>query len=615
MERHATLDVACRAAKRRLIFFLLLFFLPMRAPAQAGDPAAEKLSEIKKLYEAENWGEVVRAVAESPAEPADLLLYRGLALAHLQRWDEAKAAFAAGQTKAPGDPRFLIEAAGVAYREKEFPAAKRDLRRALALNPKDEYANNFLASIYFQEGNLESALRYWNRAGKPKLEDLTFEPALKLRPLVVDRAFAFAWGGEWQREQFLTTQARLRALDLYPGMFFELRAHDDGSFDLGFHAAERNGWGSTKWEGLVSLLRDLPYQAVDPEFYNLNRAGLNWVSTYRWDDEKRRVFTEVAAPVFENPAARFRIYFDGRNENWNITNTFMPVSPSLARLNLEKAVAGAEMRFIESGRWEWSAGAEYSYREFRNVFGIPSAAAPFFTDGSSIALRSSVQRWLIRFPERRFTLNSSGSGEFGTFFRDPLGRYGRLEGAGCALAAKGSRGRLRDANQLAGRAHDRRRAFRRVVYAGIRSGHAAVAARASRAAGRTKGRCAAGKKLCVSECGDGQNCLSEWNFHGEGGTVSRHRKNLRPFGVFWISEMALGYGSAGENSRARRSADCSWVRQRFAFGTKFIFHDGDEVAGWVLSPEPQVVWRLRRFAARDWTWARVSSSVREQSIV
>jgi len=433
MERHRALDVACRAAKPRLTFFLLLFLLPMRTLAQAGGPAAENLSETIKLYEAGNWDGVVRAIGQSPEEPADLLLYRGLALAHLQRWEEAKEAFAAGRAKSPGDPRFLIELAGIAYREKQFSEAKRDLRRALAMNPKDEYTNNFLASIYFQEGNLEAALKYWNRVGKPKLDDLTFEPPLKLRPLVVDRAFAFARGGEWQREQFLTAQARLRALDLYPGMFFELRAHDDGSFDLGFRAAERNGWGNAKWEGLVSLLRDLPYQAVDPEFYNLGRHGVNWVSTYRWDDEKRRVFTEVAAPVFENPAVRFRVYFDGRNENWNITNTFTPVTPSFARLNLEKAAAGEEMRFIENGHWEWSAGVEYSYREFRNVSGIPSAAMPFFTGGSTIALRSCVQRWLIRFPERRFTLNSNGKGEFGTFFRDPLGRYGRLEGT---LAAR-----------------------------------------------------------------------------------------------------------------------------------------------------------------------------------
>jgi len=433
MERHRALDAAGRAAKRRLIFLLLLFFFPMRVLAQAGDAAAEKLSEIKTLYEAGNWDDVVRAVAQSPDEPADLLLYRGLALARLERWEEAKVAFSAGREEAPGDPRFLIELAGIAYREKQFAQAKQELRRALAMNPKDDYANNFLASIYFQEGNLEAALKYWNRTGKPKLEDLTFEPAPKLRSLELDRVFAFARGAEWQREQFLTTQARLGALDLYPGMFFDLRAHDDGSFDLGFHAAERNGWGSSKWEGAVSLLRDLPFQAVDPEFYNLGHAGVNWISTYRWDDEKRRVFTEISAPVFQNPATRFRFYFDGRNENWNITNTFLPGSPAPTRLNLEKAAAGAEMRFIESGRWEWSAGVEYSYRDFRNVFGIPSSATPFFIGGSALALKSSVQRWLIRFPERRFTLNSSGSGEFGTFFRDPLGRYGRLEGT---LAAR-----------------------------------------------------------------------------------------------------------------------------------------------------------------------------------
>ena len=433
MEGRATLDVACRAAKSRLNFFLLLFFLSVGTLAQTGDPAAGKLSEVKQFYEAGDWDGVVRAVRQSPDEPPGLLLYRGLALAHLQRWEEAKAAFTAGRAEAPGDPRFLIELAGIAYREKQFSTAKRNLRRALAMNPKDDYANNFLASIYFQEGNLEAALKYWNRAGKPKLEDLTFEPALRLRPLVVDRAFRFARGGEWQREQYLATEARLRALDLYPGRLFELQVHDDGSFDLGFHASERNGWGSSKWEGLVALLRDAPYQAVDPEFYNLGRAGVNWVSAYRWDDEKRRVFTELAAPVSENPAVRFRVYFDGRNENWNITHTLAPENPSVARLNVAKAAAGAEMRFVESGRWEWKAGVEYSDREFRNVSGIPASAAPFFTGGSAIALRSNVERWLVRLPERRFTLNSSGSGQFGTFFQHPLGKYGRLEGT---LAAR-----------------------------------------------------------------------------------------------------------------------------------------------------------------------------------
>jgi len=412
-----------------LIFLLLLFSLPGRALPQATLSASDRISEVKKLYDAQRWSDIVLAVPESPDEADELDLYRGLALAQLQRWAEAKMAFEAGLMRNPRDARFLVELAGIAYREKQFSHAKWELRRAVMINGRDDYANNFLASIYFLEGNLEAALKYWNRASKPKLEDLTFDPQPRLNSLLLDRAFAFSPGSEWRRAQFLTTQARLKNLDVFSHMLFELEAQADGSFDLRFHGSERNGWGNTKWEGLISLLRGLPYQSVYPEFYNLDRGGLNWLSLVRWDDEKRRVFTEIAAPLRENAAMRYRVYFEGRNENWDLGNTIAPSAPSSAHLNLEKAVAGAEIQCVVSGRWQWKSGVEYSYRKFRNLAGVPPQTAAFFTDGSAIALRTRVGRALVRFPERRFTLDSSVNGEFGTFFENPLNRYGRIEGS------------------------------------------------------------------------------------------------------------------------------------------------------------------------------------------
>ena len=412
-----------------MIILLLLLSLPGRALSQAALSTTDRISEVKKLYDAGRWTDIVEAVPESPDEAADLELYRGLALAQLQRWEEARKAFEAGLVRNPHDTRFLAELAGIAYRERQFSRAKRELRRALAISSRDDYANSFLASIYFLEGNLEGALKYWNRAGKPKLADLTFDPQPRLKPLLLDRAFVFSPGSEWRRDQFLTTQAWLKGLDLFPHMRFDLEAQPDGSFGLGFHAAERDGWGSTKWEGVFSLLRGLPYQSIDPEFYNLDRAGLNWLSLVRWDDEKRRAFTEIAAPLGENPTMRYRIYLEGRNENWDLTNTFVPSIPSPKHLNLEKAVGGAEIQFIVSGRWQWNAGVECSYRKFRNLLGIPEQTTPFFTNGSAIALRSGIHRSLVRFPERRLTLDSSAAGEFGAFFENPLGKYGRLEGS------------------------------------------------------------------------------------------------------------------------------------------------------------------------------------------
>ena len=430
MESHAQLDLAGGATVRRLAFCLLFLLLqPKPGFTMPGSQAADRVAQVRQMYDAGHWSDVVQALPEADNENADLQMYRGLALAKLERWDEARQTFEAGAARHARDPRFLVELAGIAYRQKDFAQAEHYLRRALDIQPDDDYANNFLASIYFLDGNLEAALKYWNRTGQPKLSDLIFDPQPKLKPLALDRMFKFSPGNEWRRDAFLLMQAQMDALGLYPNPFFDLEAQPDGSFRLKIQAREKNGWGSTTPEGALSLLRGLPYEAIYPEFYNLDKKGMNWRSLVRWDDEKRRLFSELTAPLAQNPAIRYRIYFDGRNENWNLTNTLTTSIPSPSYLSLQKAAAGAEIQFIPSGRWQWHFGTEYSYRTFRNLVAIPAQTAPFFTNGSSLALRSSVERTLIRFPERRFTLDSSASGEFGTFFEHPLGKYGRAEGS------------------------------------------------------------------------------------------------------------------------------------------------------------------------------------------
>lgn len=428
------MDSACRTrnrppARTLILLSILFFLLSSRAFPQSKPVAPDKLAQVKKLYDAGRWDEVVRAVPESPAEPADLDLYRGLALAQLGRFAEAQRTFRNGLRQNPRDARFLVELAGLAYRDKHYSQAKTDLRRALAITSHDDYSNDLLASIYFLEGNLDAALKYWNRVGKPSLNDLTYNPVPRLDPLILDRAFRFSPGGVWHRDQYLMTQAQLASLDLFPNMFDELQAQPDGTFNLVFHASERSRWSDMKLESLVSALRSLPYQAVDPEFYNLNNKGLNWVSFVRWDAQKRMLYSELAAPLPSGANRHFRLYFDGRNENWNMTRTLLPLHPASAGLNVERAVTGAEIQSRMGWRWECKLGAEYSYRRFRSLFGIPAAAVPFFTDTSGLTLRTGVQSSLVRFPEHRFTLDGSATAEAGKFFTNPLGRYGRAEGS------------------------------------------------------------------------------------------------------------------------------------------------------------------------------------------
>jgi tetratricopeptide (TPR) repeat protein len=147
---------------------------------------------VQQLYAGGQWAAAVE-VWHSLSEPQPAVdYYAGMALARLGRLVEARSAFEAGRRKNPADKRFLIELAGLAYKRQDFPAAIRDLRQALRLDPDDRYANDFLGTLYFLRQNLDAALQYWNRIGKPRVDAVRAEPEPRIRPALLDRAFAFA---------------------------------------------------------------------------------------------------------------------------------------------------------------------------------------------------------------------------------------------------------------------------------------------------------------------------------------------------------------------------------------------------------------------------------------
>lgn len=430
MAGHAQLDSACCSKGCPLIALVLLLLLaPIYAYSQSSSSSGPAIQEVKRLYAAKEWHEIVRAVPLSSTEAADLELYRGLALAQMGRDREAEQTFQTGLVGHPRDARFLTEMAGIAYTEKRFSAAKKDLRRALTIDSVDAYSNNFLASIYFLEGNLEAALEYWNRIGKPKLTDLIYNPDPRLDPLILDRVFRFSPGAVWTRDRYLTSKTDLDSLNLFPGTYYDLEAQPDGSFKLIWRNSGRLRWNQISVMNILPMLRGLPYLSVYPEFYNLNGKGLNWRSFVRWDDQKRWYSTEIAAPIAQNPNLRLRFYIQDRNENWNVTGTLLPDSTQVSTFNLRRVATGVAVQDIFNWRWQWRTHAEYSYRDFRNLIGIPHAATPFFTNSSQLALRSTLQHPLIRFPERRFSLDSSASGDVGKFFSSPLNKYARVQGS------------------------------------------------------------------------------------------------------------------------------------------------------------------------------------------
>src|SRR5258707_658951 len=159
----------------------------------------------------------------------------------------------------------------------------------------------------------DADLLHWNPEYKPRLRSVAFAQSLKLKESLRDRTVAFNAPQVLLADALLATQARLDNLGIFSSRRMELAPADSGDYDVTLHLAERNGWGDSKVEGIVSLLSGLPYATVYPEFYNLGHDAVNLTSLARWDSEKRRVFLALTTPLYGDPGLRLWVYADARN--------------------------------------------------------------------------------------------------------------------------------------------------------------------------------------------------------------------------------------------------------------------------------------------------------------
>src|SRR5690348_2167280 len=162
MEGYCQLEPASRSSARRpLIRFaaalLLLGCIALPGSGQSRIQSGDPTATIQQLFAKQQWQEIVRLAAGVPDRSAELDYYYGMALARLGLWHRASQALTAGYRLQPGDERFPVELAGVAFKQKRYPEAAKWLRRALKLHPGDPYANDFLGSIYFLQGKIGRA--------------------------------------------------------------------------------------------------------------------------------------------------------------------------------------------------------------------------------------------------------------------------------------------------------------------------------------------------------------------------------------------------------------------------------------------------------------------------
>ncbi len=349
--------------------------IPGRAQSESSD--SQLTDRAKQLFAEQRWQEIV-TLAESLQHPsADFDFYYGTALAQLGRWTEAQQAFIAGARLQPDGQALSPGVGGVAFKQKQYVQAVRYLRLALRLDPNDSYANDFLGTVYFLQGNVEAALKYWNHVDKPRIAEVRTDPTPQVNAALLDRAFVFAPASTLRLPDLLTTEVRVRGLEIFPSYQFDLQAREDGKFDVVFRNRERDGWGQGKWEKLFLLFRELPFLTVTPEFYNLRNQAINFVSMYRWDAEKRRVSAELSGPFKANP--KFRYGLNRRPAQRKLGHPQLVSRPVAAVGQLESATGSCRARnslrskaAAGDGRLEWKSRIAISAAWFRAWLLLPA---------------------------------------------------------------------------------------------------------------------------------------------------------------------------------------------------------------------------------------------------
>lgn len=397
--------------------------------APPGSQAQTSREPLRQLADQARWTEIVRQAESDSARDADVNYYYGIALAQLGRVEDARRALLAGYRLQPDNKRFPIELGGVAFKQKRYPEAARWVHRALRIDPHDSYANDFLATIYFLEGNLEAALKYWNRTGKPQIESVLTPPELKISPALLDRAFAFSPASLLRLQDLLTSEKRVAGLGVFPQYGFHLSALDDGKFDVNFRAQELNGFGPNRWPALLSVFRGVFYETAYPEYFNAGGNARNIKALVRWDAQKRRLALSYSSPLEHNPKYRYQLGVDLRNENWMIVPSFEGPAPLLGALNLQTQVVSGRIFSFNSSRWDWSIGAEISHRQYRDVLTGSALAPSVLLSGYELKQIARLNYELLRIPERRFLTTAGVSAQTASIWSNPSHTFEKLQGS------------------------------------------------------------------------------------------------------------------------------------------------------------------------------------------
>src|SRR2546428_2555055 len=334
-------------------------------------------AQVDEARDAIEKGEYVRAVdilseVLRTAPTADAYLFLGIAYGHMKEFQKSEDSLKEGARRYPQDSRLHNQLADLYLEYNDREAAKSELERSLVVDPNNNYASDLLATINMSEGEVQAALRSWNRSGRPVINDILHNYYLTFSSCVVRDAVAFHPAGILRYDEWKTTESRLLETENFANVGLEVEPTrvPDQYNAIVRTTAKRNSWS----DFLFGLLKGAPVETSYVDLWNIGNSRVNFNGNYRWDTNRRRIEGRLKIPLPWPGLFHLELGNSWRAERWDVSPNVRPEFRSNSLFDYKANAIRVHIKHIPHYRVELGGGFEY-----RNRAGKGSLAQ-LFTD-------------------------------------------------------------------------------------------------------------------------------------------------------------------------------------------------------------------------------------------
>lgn len=348
----------------RTLAIALAFTLTLASTGNAGqDTALDARAALgRNQVELGNYTQAIETlsgvIAQRPT--ADNFLNLGIAYRHSRDWQKAEDTLQEGAEHFPTDSRIPTELANAYLGAGDVDGARDALQRALRIDPDNVAATDLIAGIELSRGEIQSALRFWNRNGHPVVKQVLHNSNITFGHWTVRDGNAFHPGTMMTYSQWRTTQRRLLETEVFSNVGIDVEpAPASSQYNPVILTTERSNSLSTT---AFDLLKGAPLETAYLNLWDAGNTEISINSSYRWDYNRRRGEVQLHAPIpvpgllFLNASGLWR------SERWDLSRVLQSDAGKNDRFLYKSTGVRVELKYIPYYRFDFGGGFEYTNR-------------------------------------------------------------------------------------------------------------------------------------------------------------------------------------------------------------------------------------------------------------